>query len=331
MPRSVRLRPRITARAEGGDVPAAAPVTSAPRDRPTVELEADGGALRRASLRFRNDQVERLYQRQAGAESLTGFRIATGTASVMWLLAAIVVPTGTPIPADRAVPVCLAMAVFNSAGFLLSGQGGHAGPAARDHLRPDRRERAGHPLACVCGRRPAGIRDQRDHAALLLRVRRAHRLHLRVVPHGRHRRRFRRRCRPLCRPEQPPRRHVHLRSRRDRWPRGAATPRAVTSSRLLSGHRHHPAGRRIAAREGPGRRAVAQRPSGIDLVAPPRRRGDDRRCVSGRHRALCRHRRVHVVDRASAGRRSGRDARPTLRPLRRARGRTRTREDQDHR
>ena len=64
--------------------------------------------------------MERLYQRQAGAESLTGFRIATGTASVMWLLAAIVIPTGTPIPADRAVPVCLAMAVFNSAGFLLS-------------------------------------------------------------------------------------------------------------------------------------------------------------------------------------------------------------------
>jgi hypothetical protein len=40
----------------------------------------------------------------------------------MWLLAAIVVPSGTPIPADRAVPVGSAMALLNCAAFLLSGR-----------------------------------------------------------------------------------------------------------------------------------------------------------------------------------------------------------------
>ena len=86
----------------------------------TTEVDADRGALRRVSLRFLDDSVERHYQRQGGAESKTGFRIATGAAAVLWLLAAVVIPTSTLLPPDRAIPVCLAMAVFNSAGFLLS-------------------------------------------------------------------------------------------------------------------------------------------------------------------------------------------------------------------
>ncbi len=64
--------------------------------------------------------MELRYQRQAGAESLTGFRITTGTAAVVWLLAAVVIPMGTPIPEDRAIPLCLAMALLNLAAFLLS-------------------------------------------------------------------------------------------------------------------------------------------------------------------------------------------------------------------
>ncbi len=94
-------------------------VTSAPTDRPTTELDADGGTLRRGSLRFLDDRLERRYQRQAGAESKVGSRIATGTAAVMWLLAVVVIPASTPIPPDLAIPVCLAMAIVNSAGFLL--------------------------------------------------------------------------------------------------------------------------------------------------------------------------------------------------------------------
>ncbi len=64
--------------------------------------------------------MERRYQRQGGAESRTGFRIATGAASVLWLLAIVVIPTSTPIPPDLAIPVCFAMVVVNAAGFLLS-------------------------------------------------------------------------------------------------------------------------------------------------------------------------------------------------------------------
>ena len=75
--------------------------------------------------------MERLYQRQGGAESRTGFRITTGAAAVVWLLAAVVIPTGTPIPADRAIPVCSAMAVLNLAAFLLSAR---ADTLDRQHL-----------------------------------------------------------------------------------------------------------------------------------------------------------------------------------------------------
>ena len=88
--------------------------------RPTTGLEVDRGALRRGSLRFLDDDVERQYQRKGGAESLPGFLVTTGTAAVMWLFAAQVIPTNTPIPQDRAIPVCFAMALMSWAAFLLS-------------------------------------------------------------------------------------------------------------------------------------------------------------------------------------------------------------------
>jgi len=118
----VGLRPRIVAHPSHGEVSAAPRGTSQPADRPTTELDADRGALRRGSLRFLNERLERDYQRQGGAESLTGFRITTGVAAVMWLLAALVIPNGTPIPLDRAIPVSSAMALLNCAAFLLSGR-----------------------------------------------------------------------------------------------------------------------------------------------------------------------------------------------------------------
>jgi class 3 adenylate cyclase len=88
--------------------------------RPTVLLDADGGALRRWSLRFRNEQLERDYQLHGGAESLAGFRITTAVAACMWLLGAVVIPTATPIPFERAVPLCFAMSLLNWAAFGLS-------------------------------------------------------------------------------------------------------------------------------------------------------------------------------------------------------------------
>jgi class 3 adenylate cyclase len=117
---SVGLRPRNVAHPGHGEVSAPARGSSQPADRPTTALDVDRGALRRGSLRFVDDRLEQDYQRQGGAESLTGFRITTGTAAVMWLLAAMVTPTGTPIPLDRAFPVCSAMALLNWAVFMLS-------------------------------------------------------------------------------------------------------------------------------------------------------------------------------------------------------------------
>jgi class 3 adenylate cyclase len=49
----------------------------------------------------------------------------------VWLLAAVVIPTGTPIHSDRAIPVCSAMAVLNLAAFLLSAR---ADTLDRQHL-----------------------------------------------------------------------------------------------------------------------------------------------------------------------------------------------------
>ena len=71
-------------------------------------------------MRFLDHNLEREYQRRGGAESQTGFRISTAVAAVMWLLAAVVIPTGTPIPVDLAIPVCYAMALVNWATFLFA-------------------------------------------------------------------------------------------------------------------------------------------------------------------------------------------------------------------
>jgi class 3 adenylate cyclase len=94
--------------------------TRPPSARDTGELEAGGDALRPISLRFRDQALERRYQVASGAESLTGFRITTASAAVLWLLAAVVVPNGTAIPVDRAVVVCFAVGFLNWAAFLVA-------------------------------------------------------------------------------------------------------------------------------------------------------------------------------------------------------------------
>jgi class 3 adenylate cyclase len=71
-------------------------------------------------MRFLDDDLEREYQRLGGAESQAGFRISTAVAAVMWLLAAVFIPSGTPIPVDLAIPVSYAMALVNWATFLLA-------------------------------------------------------------------------------------------------------------------------------------------------------------------------------------------------------------------
>jgi adenylate cyclase len=83
---------------------------------------AKRGALHPAWLRFLDDELESRYQRHGGAESLTGLRIITAAAALIWLLATLVVPAGTPIPFELAMAVCPAMAGLNAVAFLLSGR-----------------------------------------------------------------------------------------------------------------------------------------------------------------------------------------------------------------
>ena len=72
------------------------------------------------SLRFLDDALERRYQRASGVESLDGFRIATGSAAVLWLLASVVIPTGTPISVQFAFVVCSTIGLLNWVGFVLA-------------------------------------------------------------------------------------------------------------------------------------------------------------------------------------------------------------------
>ena len=90
----------------------------APERKPSPVVPS--GTLQPISMRFIDGDVEARYQRQAGAESLAGFRIITATAAVVWLFATLVVPAGTPIGVDVTMPVCSAMGLLNLAAFLLS-------------------------------------------------------------------------------------------------------------------------------------------------------------------------------------------------------------------
>ena len=93
---------------------------SHPIHRPPDPLAGDGGALRPISMRFLDEALEERYQQVSGAESLTGFRITTAAAAAIWLLAAVVIPTGTSIPFERAVVACFVVGFMNWAAFVLS-------------------------------------------------------------------------------------------------------------------------------------------------------------------------------------------------------------------
>ena len=115
---SIGIRPWAVGNPSHDDVSAPASRTSHPTVRPTSD--SDGGSLRRISLRYLDAALERRYQRVSGVESLNGFRIATGAAAVLWLLASVVVPTGTPIPVELAFVVCSAIGLMNWAAFVLA-------------------------------------------------------------------------------------------------------------------------------------------------------------------------------------------------------------------
>src|SRR5262249_16635781 len=93
---SVGLLPEGVAQPHLDGVGRPATLSAAARRAPTP-LGSEHGTLRPGTLRFRDADLERRYQRKAGAESLAGFRITTSTAAVLWLFAALVLPTATSI------------------------------------------------------------------------------------------------------------------------------------------------------------------------------------------------------------------------------------------
>jgi hypothetical protein len=117
---SVGLRLRSISDTNQTARPTGTPTTSQLPARWTSGLDAQGGTLRRGSLRFSGNALERQYQFEAGAESLTGFRITTGAAAVIWLLAAVIIPTGTSISVEQAFLVCSAVGLLNWAAFVMS-------------------------------------------------------------------------------------------------------------------------------------------------------------------------------------------------------------------
>jgi hypothetical protein len=72
------------------------------------------------SLRFTDRDLERDYQRQAGAEGKNAFRATLAASAVAWLVAAAVLPLGTELPAVFATWVPVAMAVLSGLVFLAS-------------------------------------------------------------------------------------------------------------------------------------------------------------------------------------------------------------------
>jgi adenylate cyclase len=78
----------------------------------------EGGAQQAVSLRFLDPDLERQYQRRAGAESLAGLRILTGSAAVIWFVAAFLIPIGTDIPGASATPASLIVSGTCAIAFL---------------------------------------------------------------------------------------------------------------------------------------------------------------------------------------------------------------------
>ncbi len=76
-------------------------------------------AQQRLSLRFVDNGLENAYQRAAGKESLDGFRVIAAASTILWAIAAFLLPVATDLPAQVAAPVSLAMSLI-SLGVLVS-------------------------------------------------------------------------------------------------------------------------------------------------------------------------------------------------------------------
>ena len=86
-----------------------------------MQAVTERGSQHPVSLRFLDEELEARYQRMAGSESLSGFRVITGASVLLWGIAAFLIPVGTDISAGLAAPVCLVMAAVSLVAYLASG------------------------------------------------------------------------------------------------------------------------------------------------------------------------------------------------------------------
>jgi class 3 adenylate cyclase len=77
-------------------------------------------ATDRLSLRFLDDDLERRYQRQAGAESLNGYLLISLASAVVWAPAAFVLPLSTSLSSELTIPVGLGMSALSLLVALLA-------------------------------------------------------------------------------------------------------------------------------------------------------------------------------------------------------------------
>jgi adenylate cyclase len=77
-------------------------------------------ATDRLSLRFLDDDLERRYQRQAGAESRNGYLLISLASAVVWAPAAFVLPLSTSLSPELTIPVGLGMSALSLLVALLA-------------------------------------------------------------------------------------------------------------------------------------------------------------------------------------------------------------------
>ncbi|HET8785061.1 MAG TPA: hypothetical protein VFM38_05455, partial [Candidatus Limnocylindrales bacterium] len=78
------------------------------------------GATDRLTLRFLDDDLERRYQVQGGAESASGYRQIAIASAVIWAPAAFVLPLSTSLSPALAIPIGLAMSGLSVVFVLLA-------------------------------------------------------------------------------------------------------------------------------------------------------------------------------------------------------------------
>lgn len=77
----------------------------------------DRGALQPLTLRFRDDELEGLFQQEAGLTALGGYRFITGSTVLLWAAATILLPIGTSIASSLAWAVGGSMVLVASMAF----------------------------------------------------------------------------------------------------------------------------------------------------------------------------------------------------------------------